>query len=1053
MRIEREAGMSSDPGLVAKKQIDRLFEKGSLTGLDESQLLDRFMAERDELALEALLEWHGPMVLGVCRRWLADSHDIDDAFQATFLILVRKARALRDVHRLGPWLHGVAYRVAVRARADARRRRALEHAGARPECDADAHSPERLALRAEVRGLVDEEVARLPTSQRAAIVLCDLEGLTQQDAARILGWSEGSLRGRLGRARQKLRDRLQRRGVAPAIAPAIGPLLAELIPAIPTRSLIDATTRAGMASVLAGRAAPSASSVISASVAALTQGVIRTMTFSTLGKLSAATILAAVGLLAATGLVRAGLSRFEAHSAPGLARFAAGQAGGQKELESGQPIGGFVKDEQGRPVEGAKVTVAISQRKDDVPDEDIPTPGNSQVYAGFQHISVKTDDQGRWRCSILPAYADPDTRLWFFVEHPLYVSDIGGYSRRLSLKTARAMTGALILRAGVIVRGQVRDDKERPVPGAKVVLAYSPSSAESLRTTTDAAGGFIFTHANNRNGLGRWSLSVEAPGFAPSWTMIVPNGDIRPAEFRLSPGKPFRGRVIDKGGKPVAGVAVAVRWEECYHLDWTAVTDAQGQFVWLDAPARGSLEFRLRKAGYSMALDRLVSAATGQVDLTIYAPVRVRGRVIDAESKQLVGSFTVIPATNFQNDPEINWKRARATKGSDGRYEIAAIPRDQPTTVYRVRIESEGFAPAISRPIKPDEGDVTIDFALTRARPTSGVVRLTDGTPAIGAGIYVDGRGITNPSDGPHAAPGFVADHRYRTGPDGRYAIPPRDRPFGIVVVHDKGFGDLTAEQLARSADVTLRPWGRIEGTFQIRGKPGVQERIDVNVNRSVIAPGYVYQSYSATTDNQGRFVIERVMDGEASFNWSSGPLATRALSSVGPTVNIWASETLHVDLGGQGRPLIGRIVLSVEGAKSGDAVAPVNSGNARGWIELKPTELPIPPDFKAWDAKKQQTHKLGWYRTEPGKAYMRSRRFHSFPVGPDGQFRIEDITPGSYTLNISASSTPGLSHPMPRNQLEGEAERDFEIPAIPGGHTDEPLDLGTMPLKLEVKK
>ena len=140
----------------------------------------------------------------------------------------------------------------------------------------------------------------------------------------------------------------------------------------------------------------------------------------------------------------------------------------------------------------------------------------------FPHIRVKTDAQGRWQCSILPVNADPATRLWFFVEHPHYLSDIGGYSRRLSLKTARAMTGALILSSGVTVRGQVRDGKERPVPGARVVLAYSPSSAESIRTTTDAAGRFTFTHANNRNGLGRWSLSVEAPGFAPAWTLIVP---------------------------------------------------------------------------------------------------------------------------------------------------------------------------------------------------------------------------------------------------------------------------------------------------------------------------------------------------------------------------------------------------------------------------------------------------------------------------------------------------------------------------------------------------
>ena len=304
-----------------------------------------------------------------------------------------------------------------------------------------------------------------------------------------------------------------------------------------------------------------------------------------------------------------------------------------------------------------------------------------------------------------------------------------------------------------------------------------------------------------------------------------------------------------------------------------------------------------------------------------------------------------------------------------------------------------------------------------------------------------------------HAPPGFLADHRYKTGPDGRYAIPTRDKPFGIVVVHEKGFGDLTAEQLARSADVTLRPWGRIEGTFRIRDKPGILEQIDVNVNRSVIAPGYLYQSYSAKTDTQGRFAIERVMDGEASFTWSRGPLVTRARSSAGSNVNLRAGETLRVDLGGEGRPLIGRIVLSAaEGARGGDAVAPINPGNALGWIELKPTEMPVPPDFNTWDAKKRQSHKLRWYRTEPGKAYMRSRRFHSFPVGPDGQFRIEDITPGSYSLHISAGSTPGLSHPMTHNRLEGEVERDFEVPTIPGGHTDLPLDLGTMPLKLEVK-
>src|SRR5262249_48135651 len=207
----------------------------------------RFVADRDEFTLEALIDLHGPMVLGVCRRVLVNADDIDDAFQATFLILVRKVRALRDVHRLGPWLHSVAYRVAVRARADAIRRRSREQQGSRPESEAETRAPDRLAAQAELRAVVDQEIARLSSAHRAVLVLCDLEGRSQQDAAQLLGWSEGALRGRLARARQKLRDRLERRGVAPTFLPAGTALLSDApIPSLPP-TLIDATTRASMA--------------------------------------------------------------------------------------------------------------------------------------------------------------------------------------------------------------------------------------------------------------------------------------------------------------------------------------------------------------------------------------------------------------------------------------------------------------------------------------------------------------------------------------------------------------------------------------------------------------------------------------------------------------------------------------------------------------------------------------------------------------------------------------------------------------------------------------
>ena len=122
--------MISEPRTSVAEGLQQLFGAGTLTALSEGQLLERFLARGDEAAFEALLRRHGPMVLGVCRRLLADPHDVEDAFQATFLVLVKKARSIRDRDLLGTWLYRVAHRVAVRARIDARRRRAREVRGA-----------------------------------------------------------------------------------------------------------------------------------------------------------------------------------------------------------------------------------------------------------------------------------------------------------------------------------------------------------------------------------------------------------------------------------------------------------------------------------------------------------------------------------------------------------------------------------------------------------------------------------------------------------------------------------------------------------------------------------------------------------------------------------------------------------------------------------------------------------------------------------------------------------------------------------------------------------
>lgn len=186
----------------------------------DAVLLQRYVHQRDEAAFAALVARHGAMVLRLCRRVLGDVHEAEDAFQAAFLILARKAHSLKQPDALPAWLYGVARRVALKARGQSNRRRSsaapLDEALPDPRPDPLAQLNAR-----ELLDILDDEVRRLPAEQRSAFVLCCLEGRTQEEAARLLGWTPGSVKGRLERGRQRLQTRLKRRGIALSAALAL----------------------------------------------------------------------------------------------------------------------------------------------------------------------------------------------------------------------------------------------------------------------------------------------------------------------------------------------------------------------------------------------------------------------------------------------------------------------------------------------------------------------------------------------------------------------------------------------------------------------------------------------------------------------------------------------------------------------------------------------------------------------------------------------------------------------------------------------------------------
>jgi RNA polymerase sigma factor (sigma-70 family) len=254
-------------------QLGRLFAAGTLTGLTDAQLLERFASRGDELAFEAMMARHASLVLGVCRNVLRDPNDTEDAFQATFLVLARKARSIRTGNTLGSWLCRVAYRIAVRAGAESRRRRLVEHRGTERDAETIASDPAD-GPGADELAVLFEELDRLPERYRIPVVLCHLEGLTTEAAAERLGCPVGTVWGRLSRARAQLRQRLVRRGIALSAGGLTGEIFCQTTRAAVPATLSETTVRAAVKFIVLDAMAAGATS---ARVINLTKGALRAM--------------------------------------------------------------------------------------------------------------------------------------------------------------------------------------------------------------------------------------------------------------------------------------------------------------------------------------------------------------------------------------------------------------------------------------------------------------------------------------------------------------------------------------------------------------------------------------------------------------------------------------------------------------------------------------------------------------------------------------------------------------------------------------------------------
>ena len=450
--------------------VRHLFESGTCTGLSDARLLERFVTHRDEAAFAALVARHGSLVLNTCQTVLKDLNAADDAFQATFVLLFRKAGSIRGRDAVGAWLHRVAYRTALEAQSAAARRRDVEQAAGRLR-GVETRPPD------DSGAVLHEEIERLPDRFRLPVVLCDLQGLTRDQAADHLGCTEGSLRNRLAKGRDLLRRRLTRRGIMCAV-PFVAP------PGLP-ESLVATTLRA---------AAGDTSEAVATLVSAALRGWI-------LGRISAAAlVILTLALGTAVALCGAGLP----------------VPGGTPPTTGPQPVQTPPAPPQTAPSPAAAVGPQTSQAKPAVPERS-PTPRQCRTKVapgearGGQDRSVgrrgtdprpgRTADRGRDR----PREVRPGTP--------------GGRVRCVPRRgqAAGQASGRFALRVrGAAGRGSFRR-RRRPSFLERLGLVKKPPTP-SFKATTGPDGRFRL------DGLppdGVATASITGPGIATSEVYIL----------------------------------------------------------------------------------------------------------------------------------------------------------------------------------------------------------------------------------------------------------------------------------------------------------------------------------------------------------------------------------------------------------------------------------------------------------------------------------------------------------------------------------------------------
>jgi RNA polymerase sigma factor (sigma-70 family) len=618
------------------REIHQLFAAGTVVGLSDDDLLAQFAVRRDEAAFAALLARHGPMVLSVCRRRLRNSRDAEDAFQATFLVLIRKAGSIKQPHLLGPWLYGVADRVARRAQTLAARRVERERTGAITESAdvGDTGQSGRSAEHNELRAVLDQEINRLPELLRLPVVLCHVEGLTQPEAATRLRTTPDGVRGRLARARETLRSRLTRRGFALTGGFLTLDFAAESAWAAPPARLTEAT----LGLLKAGTMPPAA-------VASLAEGVIRAMPFFSLKAIAgvslAVAVVAAVATVVGTAKSNDGINvAVNPPDPPPAQQQGAAHTGKAEKPPANSPL----PDKQ--PV---VITIEARELVANKPIPDVEVLLNVPSTS-LSNPKATTDASGSARFSI----ADATDIKWMkaFATREGFVPLGMMWSYNYPSSVAPPDHVLFQMEKAATISGRVLDQDQNPVAGATVFISASkryPTSEQWVAVgqesaTTDTSGHWSYS------GVPEQPDSIELAVHHPlclsdqsSYQMkqFTPLAALRDgsAVLKLERGTRIDGTVLGPDHQPVPNAEIFYGEGRRYGNAIPSMkADARGRFT-LGIKSGTTTSLTAYSPGFGPTGQAIrVGADPQQLTLTLPRARILGGRVVDRAGRPIAGA-------------------------------------------------------------------------------------------------------------------------------------------------------------------------------------------------------------------------------------------------------------------------------------------------------------------------------------------------------------------------------------------------------------------------------